>query len=142
MSRTLSPCGTIAARRRHNKQGQTCETCKAGPPTPLQPCGTPAAWRRHRAHGETPCDACTIAIRAHDTKRRANKQGPPRPTTHISTPELITELTFLINAGEGTARILEATGYTGREKALRDRLNKTQHKHLIPRILQPWDLAA
>jgi hypothetical protein len=60
----------------------------------------------------------------------------------VTTPELINEITFLLNAGEGEARILQAVGYVGRNKALRDRLHKANRHDLANRVLNPWDLAA
>lgn len=102
-----------------------------------QPCGTPAAYRRHIRHGETPCTTCVEAIREHDRNRKPRTTPPTLPKHN-----LIEEITFLLNAGEGTARILQATGYTGREHALRNRLYDYGQHHLATRIFNPWDLAA
>lgn len=71
MSRSLKPCGTPAAYRRHLRWGQEpCESCleaeatrtRGGRPKPrLKPCGTRAAYTRHVKAGEVPCEACRIA---------------------------------------------------------------------------------
>jgi hypothetical protein len=108
-------------------------------PRTLKPCGTRAAYDRHTKEKTPYCDPCRQARREY----RGQTKGKPRPNTnHTPTKDLLEEITFLLNAGEGTARILAATGYTGREKALRDRLAKHGQTHLANRILNPWELAA
>ena len=140
---TLAPCGTRAAKRRHAKRGETCAICEEAMKTHvLQPCGTPAAHRRHKKNGETPCDPCVEAIREHDKARAAKKRTTARVYNNLPIEELTDEILFLLNSGEGTARILEATGYVGREKSLATRLGKAGRSDLIPRIFTPWDLAA
>ena len=139
----LAPCGTEAARRRHTANNQQCDTC--GPrktrPEP-QPCGTPAAFQRHRRHGQTPCEPCRAAYRAADAaKRRKNPATtPPRSETNLT--ELLNEIQFLLNAGEGEHRILQATGYEGRAKSLRCRLTKSGHHTLAMQVFNSWELAA
>jgi hypothetical protein len=56
--------------------------------------------------------------------------------------ELITEARFLLNAGEGEARVLQALGYEGRAHSLRTRLTQAGEHTLATAILNPWDLAA
>lgn len=138
----LSPCGTKAAKRRHAKRGETCVTCTPAPRPPLQPCGTTGAWHRHVKRGETPCEPCKQAYRDKNNARRWAQGVTPLAEAITPLPALIEELTFLLNAGEGEARILEATGYTGREDALRERLRKNGHHDLAARIFTPWELAA
>ena len=108
-------------------------------PRTLQPCGTRAAYDRHTKDGTPYCDPCRQARREY----RGQIKGKPRHNINQTpTKDLLEEIRFLLNAGEGTARILQATGYVGREKALRDRLTKHGHAHLANRILNPWELAA
>jgi hypothetical protein len=40
----------------------------------LQPCGTAAAYRRHKSRGEEPCEACFEAIRERSRIARRNRQ--------------------------------------------------------------------
>lgn len=138
----VAVCGTDSARKRHRRLGETCEACKPAP-RKVQPCGTPAAWRRHRRNNETPCQPCTDAIHAHDQgrKKRPNK-GIYTMGTQPTSAELIQEILFLLNAGEGEARILAATGYTGRAPSLRSRLSRERRNDLAARIFTPWELAA
>jgi hypothetical protein len=139
----LRPCGTEAARRRHAANNQTCETC--GPrktrPEP-QPCGTPAAFQRHRRHGEQPCEPCRVAFRAYDANKRRKTPGTTQPRSETNLTELLNEIRFLINAGEGEHRILQATGYEGRAKSLRCRLTKAGHHNLAQAVFNTWELAA
>ena len=127
---TLAPCGTPAARKRHNRRGEICTTC-----TPNKTAetihGTNFGWKVHRNNNETPCDACQEA---------RDKYQPREPSQTIE--ELVEEIRFLLNAGEGTHRILQATGYTGREKVLRARLHLNNQDDLANRVLTPWELAA
>lgn len=142
----LAPCGTRAARRRHRKNNEPCNTCHPEKRQTLRPCGTLPAYKRHKAHGEQPCQPCITAFR--DEKRRESaaryRRNHPNPKTQntITTEDLINEIRFMLRAGEGTARILQAVGYTGREKALADRLQRAGHSHLTPHITKPWELAA
>lgn len=39
-------------------------------PRTLKPCGTPAAARRHRRAGEPPCEACVRAVREEKSQAR------------------------------------------------------------------------
>ena len=135
----LVPCGTLAARRRHLKDGETCTTCdnRFKRPDP-KPCGTPAARSRHLRRGETPCEPCITAHRAADAARRRTKGVPPRTTLD----DLLTEIRFLLNAGEGEHRILQATGYEGRAKSLRTRLTQAGHQDIALQIFNSWELAA
>jgi hypothetical protein len=146
--RELAPCGTPSAKRRHRNRGETCQTCTAPKPAPtprnprpLKPCGTEAALKRHYAHGEQPCDTCIEGARKQSRERgetlRRTKGIPQRATIE----DLITEIRFLINAGEGEHRILQATGYTGRNNALRTRLAAAGQHQLSAQIFG-WDLAA
>lgn len=108
------------------------------------PCGTRAAYKRGCR-----CEPCTTALREYDAayRQRVNATKPPKATngyarSHISMTDLVTEIRFLINAGEGEHRILTATGYLGREKQLKGRLNKAGHHNLTQAIFNQWDLAA
>lgn len=60
----------------------------------LQPCGTYAAYRRHLRKGETPCDLCKQASRDQNNERagllpRAKEVTDitPEPLTEIPTPK-------------------------------------------------------
>ena len=123
--RTPAPCGTETAKRRHKRNNETCPNC---PPTrkPLAPCGTYMALKRHRKNGQT-CETCTAAV----------TQRNPTPL-----PDLIEDITFLLNAGEGEHAIVKATGYTGRANTLRDRLNKSGNQDIANRVFNAWELAA
>ena len=107
------------------------------------PCGTRAAYKRGCR-----CEPCTTALREYDAayRQRVNATKPPKPhnttRSHISMTELVQEIRFLINAGEGEHRILTATGYLGRERQLKGRLNKAGHHNLTQAIFNQWDLAA
>lgn len=87
--RKLSPCGTLAAYRRHLKNREVpCEPCSEASriytrrrrgiadPLPLQPHGTHAAFARHYAARTIACDDCWAAERAYqrDAKRRRRAQ--------------------------------------------------------------------
>jgi hypothetical protein len=140
----LAPCGTEAARRRHQANKQTCDTC--GPinysrPAP-QPCGTPAAFQRHKRHGQEPCDPCRVAYRAADAAKRRKNPATTAPRSETNLNDLLTEIRFLLNAGEGEHRILQATGYEGRAKSLRCRLTKAGHHDLAAQVFNTWELAA
>jgi hypothetical protein len=147
--RETHPCGTWQSRRRHKRNNETCGVCattaRTVPSTPrttkpreLKPCGTIAAAKRHFAHGEPVCEPCRRAVNEYDTQNRRARGIPERLTTE----DLVTEARFLLNAGEGEARILNALGYTGRPHSLRTRLGKAGHHQLANQILNPWDLAA
>lgn len=135
---TPAPCGTTTARQRHKRNGETCNEC--GPERTLKPCGTVAAAKRHRVHGEKPCDLCLQAERDRSEADRRAKGS--KPTNTIPTADLIEELRFLLNAGEGEHRILQAVGYAGRAGTLRSRLTQAGEHTLAAQILNPWDLAA
>ena len=92
-SRTLQPCGTVAAYDRHRGRGEEpCQPCRAAkatynrafrdrkrrgevsPPPPLpspKPCGTVAAYKRHLKRGEVICLPCKIAVREYSRNRYA-----------------------------------------------------------------------
>jgi len=140
-AKPLAPCGTHAARRRHQTNNQTCHTCGPLNPRPEpQPCGTPAAYQRHKRHNETPCEPCRAAYRQADAAKRRKPRTTPRSETNLN--DLLTEIRFLLNAGEGEHRILTATGYQGRAKTLRCRLTKAGHHDLANQIFYNWELAA
>jgi hypothetical protein len=146
--RALAPCGTPSAKRRHRNRGETCTTCtttKPAPeprqPKPLQPCGTEAAFKRHQAHGEPPCDTCTDGYRQHARERAQTARRAKGIPERISNEDFIAELEFLLNAGEGEKRILEALGYTGRPHTLHQRLYRTKRHDLATRIFG-YELAA
>lgn len=56
-----SPCGTLAARRRHQNRKESCEPCRTGAfgKKALAECGTKVARQRHRRNRET-CTACGV----------------------------------------------------------------------------------
>lgn len=110
--------------------------------TTKQPCGTPAAHRRHARHNEEPCEPCTTAVRNTATQRRRRKGIKLSTYNTTPTPQLIEDIRFLLNAGEGEQRILQATGYTNQPRTLRSRLNKAGRRDLVDRIFTTWDLAA
>jgi hypothetical protein len=105
----------------------------------LLPCGTVAAERRHRRNKEPVCDPCRQAA----TKQRRKYFPEPTTTTrnHLTTPEFIEEVRFLINCGEGEHAILTALGYQGREKTFQGRLRKAGHQDLNIQLFG-WELAA
>lgn len=103
--------------------------------TPLQPCGTRAAYKRGCR-----CTPCSEARRVYDAEHR--RKAGIKPRDSMTTTEVIQEIEFLLNAGEGEHRILTATGYLGREKTLRGRLVKAGHPDLALRVLNSWELAA
>lgn len=107
--------------------------------TPLQPCGTPAAYKRHKKRGEPTCGPCKEANRKESTKYRKRATAPRNGST---LDDLLAEIRFLLNAGEGEHRILVATGYVGRAKTLRCRLTKAGHHDLSNQIFYNWELAA
>ena len=107
--------------------------------TALKPCGTPAAYKRHKRRGEPACDPCRDANREESSRQR---KQPTQPRSESTTPHLIAEIRFLINAGEGEHRILQATGYEGRAKSLRCRLTKAGHHNLAQAVFNTWELAA
>jgi hypothetical protein len=137
MSAKLAPCGTSAARKRHKKHGETCEPCTPKTVTP-QPCGTRAAYKRHYAHGEAPCDPCIQANR--DVTNERNRANGIQNRTTID--DLIEDIVFLLNCGEGEHAILKATGYLARPTSLRDRLQRHGRVDLYNRITNAWELAA
>lgn len=138
-----APCGTRGAKDRHRRNNETCTTCGTPATRTPAPCGTPGAYRRHLRHGEPIDQACAQAARDKtNNRRRDRRKTPARAYTTTPLQDLIENITFLLNAGEGTGRILQATGYTGREDALRERLRGHGHGHLATRILNPWELAA
>ena len=109
------------------------------------PCGTRAAYKRGCR-----CQPCVTACQEVDRayRQRVNAAKPPKTTnnwstrSNISINELVQEIRFLLNAGEGEHRILVATGYLGRERQLKGRLNKAGHHNLTAAIFNQWDLAA
>jgi hypothetical protein len=139
----LAPCGTTAARRRHDKNGEQCPTC--GPikrrPAP-QPCGTPAAFQRHKRAGQTPCEPCRVAYRQADAAKRRKNPANTQPRSETNLNDLLNEIRFLLNAGEGEHRILQATGYQGRAKTLRGRLVTAGQQDLAQAVFNSWELAA
>jgi hypothetical protein len=89
----LKPCGTVAAYRRHFRNGETpCEACRAAEnarqvaryrkrhpdakprPDELQPCGTAAAYGRHVHAGEATCEPCRKAWREYCKAQRDEKR--------------------------------------------------------------------
>ena len=107
--------------------------------TPLKPCGTPAAYKRHYTRGEPVDEACRQANNEYATNKRRAKGSQPRPTT-IDAQNVIEEIVFLLNCGEGEHAILQATGR--QPKTIKRLLHRANRADLIPRIFQHWDLAA
>lgn len=88
------PCGTLAAKKRHRRNGEDCAVCdpvtltdplgaqrkrearrkKGISPRALQPCGTEAANKRHKANGEPVCDECKRARNEAEQRRKAAKR--------------------------------------------------------------------
>lgn len=92
MARTLKPCGTPAAYKRHlYYDEEPCAACRAvvaaemqarrdgsyAPKlvVPLQPCGTPAAYFRHRRNDEDACRPCLDAVAAYYRQWRAERRA-------------------------------------------------------------------
>lgn len=48
-------------------------------PRTLAPCGTPAAYKRHLAHGEKACEPCNQARRDCDNERKRRNRPQPKP---------------------------------------------------------------
>ena len=109
-------------------------------PRTLNPCGTQAAYKRHKAHGEQACEPCNQARRDYDTNLRRTKGVKPVITYGVTS--LIEDITFLLSCGEGEHAILKATGYIGRERTLRMRLNKHGRQDLTAQVFNTWELAA
>lgn len=135
----LAPCGTEAARRRHRTNNETCTNCP--PPTRTntttrQPCGTPAAYKRGCR-----CTPCKDARREYDVARRLKAGIKPANET-MNTAEVINEIEFLLKAGEGEHRIIQALGYVGRENTLLRRLYRAGRNDLATQIFKQWELAA
>lgn len=111
----------------------------------LQPCGTYGAAKRHQNRKEDMCDPCREAYndarREIERKRRLAKGQIPRLPS-LKPADLLAEVQWLLNAGEGEQRILEATLYTGRPEALRQRLWDLKRPDLAAQIFTPWDIAA
>ena len=73
MPRELSPCGSMAAARRHWRNGEDpCDACREAEleyqrarkgSEPFRPaaCGTVSGYRRHRRDGEQACVECRAA---------------------------------------------------------------------------------
>ncbi|MFE4229160.1 hypothetical protein ACFRJ8_14875 [Arthrobacter sp. NPDC056886] len=106
--------------------------------TPLKPCGTYAAYRRHHQAGEPPCEPCTTANREY----RANLRRANGINANTKAADLIEDITFLLNAGEGEHAILKATGYTNNPASLQRRLQKHGRNDLYNRVVNNWELAA
>jgi len=136
--RKPAPCGTAQARRRHKRKNETCQAC--ADTLKLQPCGTPAAYRRHQRANQTPCEPCTDAYRAAKEKQRRRQGIQPRNT--LTTDELVHEIRFLLQCGEGEHRILQAIGYAGRWKTLRGRLVQAGYGDVADQVVLPWELVA
>lgn len=90
-------------------------------------CGTENGYRKHGKRKEEPCQPCRAAWSI-----RCQKYNPARTTLDIT--EFITELEHLTGLGQGTDYILKAVGYAGREKQLRDRLQKHGRVDLFHRV--------
>ena len=58
----------------------------------LQPCGTPAAYKRHLAHGEKACEPCNQARRDADNTRKRRNRPPTHAYPLTSLVEDITFL--------------------------------------------------
>lgn len=80
-------------------------------------CGTENGYRHHSRRTEEVCDPCKKAWSV-----RCKKYTPQRAT--LSAPEVINEIEHLLSLSQGTAYILRAVNYAGRERQLRDRLQK------------------
>ena len=100
---------------------------------PLQPCGTPAAARRHRRRKETLDRAC---LDAESTDRYQRRQKNPRPTIPTNT-EIIDEVVFLLQCGEGEHAILKALNTT--HTALHQRLYRAGRTDLNQRLFNHTD---
>ena len=100
-------------------------------------CGTNRGYRLHLTLKQPTCEDCREARLIHDrTRKGLPLQGP------MNTPELIEEVQRLVNYGEGEGRILEAVGYVGRVKSLKDRLRKHGRNDLNDRIFWNETVAA
>jgi len=89
MSRELKPCGTMAAARRHWRDGEEpCAPCREAElryqrnrtgAKPFQPatCGTVSGYRRHLRSGEAACRECKAAnaknMREYKARRSAEQ---------------------------------------------------------------------
>ena len=48
---------------------------RGGPPRALKPCGTVAAYRRHQRNGETPCEPCRAAWSEYQRQQYQRRKG-------------------------------------------------------------------
>lgn len=93
MSRTLKPCGTHAAYRRHLRSGERpCPLCaeaarresekwrrsRGGRPLNRARCGTYSGWMRHHKDGQTPCGPCWRAARPYWREQKRRLHGYKR----------------------------------------------------------------
>jgi hypothetical protein len=90
-------------------------------------CGTVEGHRAHVKSKEARCQACADVW--------SIVSGP-------TTDELAAEIEWLLKLNQGSHYILNAIGYTGREKKLRDRLHKRGYGELAYRLLRMEDQAA
>jgi hypothetical protein len=147
--RELAPCGTPSAKRRHRNRGETCTTCTTPKPAPhpTQPQTPPTLRHRSGVAGwfavclvAFEC-CCTDGYRQHARERAQTARRQKGIPERISNADFIEELEFLLNAGEGEKRILEALGYQGRAHTLHQRLYRTKRHDLATRIFG-YELAA
>src|SRR5690606_29324388 len=62
-TRDVSSCGMAMSDAERARRYR--DRLRGGPPRTLKPCGTVAAYRRHQRHGEPPCDECRKAEAEH-----------------------------------------------------------------------------
>jgi hypothetical protein len=83
----LLPCGTVAAYRRHIRNGEeACEDCLTAI-NPARMCGTNAGYQKHHRNNETPCEPCRLARNKYMAQRRGTRftgqrKGTPEHGTY------------------------------------------------------------
>jgi len=71
----LKPCGTHAAKMRHYRKNETCDTCF--PKRKTAECGTTGGYRLHQRRNEPACQPCKNARR--DYERAGTEPRPLQP---------------------------------------------------------------
>lgn len=99
-----------------------------------------AAYKRHLAHNQPVDPPCLEANREYEAARR-QARGATRKTG-MNSRELVSEIEFLLKAGEGSHRILTATGYVRNPGSLKDRLRRAGRTDLTERVLRMEEMAA
>lgn len=98
-------------------------------------CGTRPGYWKHGKMGELKCDECRQANTLH-----RNELKGTRPMMSID--EVIAEIEWMLHLNQGSARILQAVGYVGRENSLATRLQRRGRGDLYRQALMIEQAAA